>query len=309
MLVQCLRKGIRPERLFIPIPVALVGEKTSTEWEPGMSLYATLKEVDPVPGVMDASIFVGYAWADEPRVHAAITLTGTDRTVMEREGAMLARKYWDVREQFGFGVPAGSIDETIRWALDAPEKPVFISDSGDNPTAGGVGDLPLFLERLLALKVTDAVVASLVDPAAVVACYNAGGGTEIKVSLGGKMDTIHAKPLPVTGRVKFVHQTDDLNDRQAVLDIGGVLVILTQRRRTYHYIVDYQRLGIEPSEHKMVVVKIGYLEPELKQAARRAFLALSDGAVNQDIERLPFKRIGRPMFPLDRDMRWQPGKS
>jgi microcystin degradation protein MlrC len=101
-------------------------------------------------------------------------------------------------------------------------------------------------------------------------------------------------------------QTDDILDRQFVLEIGGVQVIVTQRRRPYHYIADFQRLGIEPREHKIIVVKVGYLVPELKAAAARAFIALSPGAVDQAIERLPFQRIQRPMYPLDKNMAWQP---
>ncbi len=304
MLMTCLREGIRPQMAYIPVPVVLPGEKTSTEWEPGLSLYASLPEIDHIPGVMDASVFVGYVWADEPRAHATIVVTGTDSTVIQREAAKLAQTYWDIRDQFRFGVPDGSIDECIQWALEAPEQPVFISDSGDNPTAGGVGDMPLFLERLLALHVPDAVVASIADAEATEVCYMAGVGAEVTVSLGGKLDHIHGKPLAITGIVKFLHQTDDLNDRQVVLQIGGVQVIVTQRRRPYHYIADFQRLGIEPDDHKIVVVKVGYLVPELKAAARKAFIALSPGAVDQAIARLPFQRIQRPIYPLDRDMDW-----
>ncbi len=62
--------GVRPHTLRLPVPVVLPGEKTSTEWEPGASLYAALPESDAVPGVIDASIFVGYVWADEPRASA-----------------------------------------------------------------------------------------------------------------------------------------------------------------------------------------------------------------------------------------------
>ena len=31
-------------------------------------------------------------------------------------------------------------------------------------------------------------------------------------------------------------------------------------------------------------------------------MALTPGGVDQDLERLPYKRIKRPMFPLDKDM-------
>lgn len=306
LLVRALEEGIRPQMAWVPVPVALPGEKTSTEWEPGMSLYAGLPAVDAVPGVWDASMFVGYAWADEPRAHAAIVVTGTDRVVIEREAKLLAQKYWDKRADFQFGSRAGSIDECIDWALAAPEKSVFISDSGDNPTAGGCNDLPLFVGRLLAKGVTDAVVASIADADAVAACFRAGVGGAVSVSLGGKLDTIHAQPLPVRGVVQFLDSAPDAKQRQAVLNINGVQVILTERRTPFHYIRDFQRLGLEPLDHKIVVIKIGYLEPDLKAAAPLALLALSPGAVDQAIERLPFERIHRPIYPLDPDMTWEP---
>lgn len=306
MLIQCLDEGIRPQMAWIPVPVALPGEKTSTEWEPGLGLYAGLPTVDAVPGVMDASIFVGYVWADEPRAHATIVVTGTDREVIDREARQLAQQYWDIRADFRFGARAGSIDECIDWALAAPEPSVFISDSGDNPTAGGVNDVPIFLERLLAHDVPDAVVASIADAAAVAACFAAGVGAEVAVSLGGKLDHVHAQPLPVVGRVVFLDEADKRGQRQAVLQVDGVQVIITERRTPFHTIADFQRLGIEPLEHKVVVIKIGYLVPDLKAAAPLSLMALSPGAVDQAIERLPFERVQRPIYPLDLDMTWEP---
>ncbi len=306
MLVQCLAQGVRPQMAWVPVPVALPGEKTSTEWEPGQSLYASLPQIDAVPGVMDASIFVGYAWADEPRTHATIVVTGTDRDAIEREAVQLARRYWAQRDQFRFGSQAGSIDECITWALEAPEKSVFISDSGDNPTAGGCGDLPLFLERLLARGVPDAVVASIADAGAVAVCFAAGVGAQVETTLGGRLDTVHAQPLPVRGQVVFLDDAPEMPQRQAVLRVDGVQVILTERRTPFHYIRDFQRLGIEPTDHKIVVVKIGYLEPDLKAAAPLALLALSPGAVDQAIKRLPFRRVVRPLYPLDPEMTWEP---
>jgi microcystin degradation protein MlrC len=279
------------------------GEKTSTEWEPGAGVYASLAESDPIPGVLDASLLVGYVWADEPRASATAIVTGTDRETITREAARIAARYWDARADFNFGARAGSIDECIRWALEAPEACVFISDSGDNPTAGGAGDVPLFLGRLLARNVESAVVASIADVEAVAICQSAGISAEVDLSLGGKLDPHTSKPLPVHGRVLHIEPGENT---EVVVQIGGVKAILTQRRRPYHFIADFQRLGIEPLQHKIVVVKIGYLEPDLKRAAPLALLALSPGAVDQAIERLPFQRIQRPIYPLDKDMSWQP---
>jgi len=91
MLVECLRSRIRPMRAAVFLPIALPGEVTSTELEPGTSLYAALKVSDAVPGILDASILIGYAWADEPRVGATVVITGTDRAAIESETQRLAK--------------------------------------------------------------------------------------------------------------------------------------------------------------------------------------------------------------------------
>jgi microcystin degradation protein MlrC len=51
-----------------------------------------------------------------------------------------------------------------------------------------------------------------------------------------------------------------------------------------------------------VVVKIGYLVPELYDMRGDWIMALTPGGVDQDLERMEFKRINRPMFPFDREM-------
>src|SRR5690606_15701969 len=60
LLVHCLQNNLRPMRAWVQIPVVLPGERTSTEWEPGKSVYASLAKSDTVPGVLDASLWVGY---------------------------------------------------------------------------------------------------------------------------------------------------------------------------------------------------------------------------------------------------------
>src|SRR5699024_11815932 len=98
-----------------------------------------------------ASIWIGYAWADEPRCHASIVATGTDREAVASAAESLAGQLWHVREQFDFVGPPGTLADGVRAALAATEKPCFISDSGDNPGAGGTGDVTWTLTELLAM--------------------------------------------------------------------------------------------------------------------------------------------------------------
>jgi microcystin degradation protein MlrC len=305
LLVQALRTGVRPQIALTPIPVLLAGEHTRTDVEPGATLWASLPAIDRVPGVLHAALFVGFAWVDEARAHAAAVISGVDAQVIRREADKLALAYWNARHQFGFGdTPSGTIDECIAAALAAPEAPVFISDSGDNVTAGAVGDIPLFLERLLAHNVPSAVVA-ICDADAVALCQQAGVGATVETTLGGKLDTFHGRPLPVRGTV--VNLVDDDGDgAQVVLRVENVTVIVTAQRRGFTTVANFTQAGVDPLAHKIVVVKLGYLFPDLIRVAPKALLALSPGASDLDLARLPYRRIQRPMYPVDQDFVWAP---
>jgi microcystin degradation protein MlrC len=307
LLLHCLDNRVRPLRAWVRIPVILPGERTSTLVEPGKSVYASLRESDPVPGVLDASLWVGYVWADEPRSSASVVVTGTDARNIQREATRIARRYWDARHAFDFVAPAGSADWCVEQALEFPGDGVVISDSGDNPTAGGAGDMPYVVERLLAHPrfasgELSAIYASIPAPDAVAACFAAGVGGEAEVSLGGRLDPVHATPISARGTVEALFPNDPVGGNIAVLRSGGVRVIITTRRKPYHYRKDFTDLGLDPVLAKVTAIKIGYLEPELRQMARLALLALTPGAVNQDIPSLTYNRVARPIFPLDPEM-------
>ncbi|MBB3658761.1 microcystin degradation protein MlrC [Rhizobium sp. BK650] len=306
MLVKSLKTGIKPTLLWAPIPVVLPGERTSTVDEPAKSLYAELPGIDALDGVWDASLMVGYVWADEPRATAAAIMTGTDRTVLEREAKRMAKAYWDAREKFVFGCETGSVEECVAKAIASPTGPVVLAESGDNPTGGGVGDRAEVLAELIAKGATGVVFAGIADKAATEACYAAGVGATLHLTIGASLDTKGSKP--VTGRfmVRFLHDTTDATDRQAVVSIGGIDLVLSAKRRPYHNIIDFTRLGLDPHKAKIVVVKSGYLSPELAPIANPSLMALSAGVVDQFVERLPRLRKQHPTYPFDKDFSYAP---
>ena len=102
--------------------------------------------IERSPGIIDAAVWIGYAWADEPRCGAAVVVTGTDDDAILREARGLAEAYWNARTQFAFSTTAGDADWCIETGLASVDRPFFISDSGDNPTAGGAGDVAFMLE-------------------------------------------------------------------------------------------------------------------------------------------------------------------
>jgi microcystin degradation protein MlrC len=283
----------------------LPGERTSTDDEPARTLYAGLPGINAQDGVMDTSLLVGYVWADEPRATASAVLTGTDLPCLKRSAAHLAQAYWDARAAFTFGSRAGSIDECVAWARQAGTRPVILADSGDNPTAGGVGDRPDVLRHVLDRGVREVLVAGIADQPATELCYRHGIGSTLELRIGGTLggDT---QPVGATVEVVYLQPTDAPRERQAVVRSDGVSVVLSARRRPFHYRSDFTDLRLDPEAFHILVVKSGYLSPELAAIANPSLLALSPGTVDQDIERLPRVHVRMPTYPFQREFDWRP---
>jgi microcystin degradation protein MlrC len=305
MLVRCLDEGIRPALVWAPVPVLMPGERSSTEYEPAKRLWGQLPALNAQDGVMDVSLLVGYVWADEARATAAAVVTGTKPPLLHKVAAGLAQQYWDARSEFQFGVPTGTMADVIAKAQSLTTRPVVISDSGDNPTGGGTGDRADALAELLRMKVRDVVLAGIADRPGTEACYQAGVGQTLTLKVGGTLDPQASTPVEVAARVVFLAKTDRLPERQAVIETGGITVVLTARRRPFHEISDFTSLGLDPTAFKIVVVKAGYLVPPIAAIANPNLMALSDGAVNQDIPRLA-NRHRVPTYPWVPDLKWTP---
>lgn len=305
MLVHCLEQHIRPTLVWVPIPVLLPGERTSTRYEPAKRLWAELPGINAEPGVMDASLMVGYVWADEPRATASAILTGTDKKRLEQGAMTMGQHYWDARKEFKFGVFTSGLDECIEKAKAMQTKPVVISDSGDNPTGGGTGDRAEVLAALIRHQVNDALIAGIADAPATEACYRAGTGAVLELKIGGSIDPQGSTPVTVKAKVRNLLATDDVREREAAVEVGGIVVVLTARRRPFHEIKDMTVLGLDPSHFKLLVVKAGYLEPQIAAIANPNLMALTGGSVNQDIEHLASKRRV-PTWPFVPDLEWKP---
>lgn len=305
-LIEHLDAGSpRPVKAWIPVPVLLPGEKTSTRMEPATSIYADVAVVAESPGVLDAAIWVGYAWADEPRNRAVVVVTGPDEAAVSAGAEQLAGQFWVKRKEFGFVAPTATFDVALDRALASTSRPFFISDSGDNPTAGGAGDVTWGLTALLDRpEFTSAdgptvIYASIPGAAGVTAAIDAGVGHSVTITVGAEVDDRHAPPLTITGIVHSIRTGDKDAMTEVVVRVGSVHVIVTGLRKPYHHEHDFLDLELDARAAAIVIVKIGYLEPELFDMSADWLLALTPGGVDQDLARLGHHRIRRPMFPFD----------
>ncbi len=186
--------------------------------------------------------------------------------------------------------------------------PYFISDCGDNPTAGGAGDVTWTLKELLARPEfatssgPSLLYASIPGPELVKAAVAAGPGGHVEAYVGAAVDARFAGPVKLSGTVEAIAYGDQQAEVEVVVRVGSLHIIVSKKRKSYRAKEDYIRLNLEPLKMDIVMVKMGYLEPDLYAMQADWMMALTPGGVDQNLEGLRYKRIQRPMFPFDKQM-------
>lgn len=92
-------KGRPAYKAWVAVPVLVSGEWSSTRVEPAKSLYALVPEVEAMPGVIDAGIWIGYVWGDNPRNQGTVMVYGDDEEQVKAGAKKLAQKFWDVTRE------------------------------------------------------------------------------------------------------------------------------------------------------------------------------------------------------------------
>tara|TARA_B110001469_G_C9447006_1_gene226052 strand:- start:74 stop:673 length:600 start_codon:yes stop_codon:yes gene_type:complete len=180
---------------------------------------------------------------------------------------------------------------------------------GDNPTAGGAGDVTWTLKKLLekeefkSIDGPSLIYASIPGPELIEKALKIGEGKEIEAYVGAQVDNRYSPPILLKGIINKIKIGDLYAETEVVVQVGSINVIVTNKRKPYHKEKDFSDLNLILKKADIVVVKIGYLVPELYEIQKDWVMALTPGGVDQDLIRLGYKNIKRPMFPLDKDMK------
>lgn len=315
-LVRALRSGTRPSVAWVRIPSLLPGERTSTFVEPGNTVFGRVETAIRDYGVDDAGLWVGFAWADEPRNAAAAIAFGPDADKARACAEELAKAYWDARKDFAIvSDHYGSWGEALDFLMAGAATPVFISDSGDNITAGSTGDITFALAETFARQDVIAsgkkiLFTGLCDPAAVDAAIAAGVGTSREISIGARVDDRYSPSVTREWLIEsLVSGLPEEGIVGAVLRLGTISVIVQRSRQRFITRDDptVTQSGlpglalVDVSPYDAVVVKNGYHFPSQIKASGSAFMAITPGGTDLDFGRLVYKRRAVPLFPFEDD--------
>ena len=315
VLEGLLAGRLRPATAVRNLPCLLAPQATDTSDLPLRAVHDKVRAMKADNRVIAISIFGGFAYADTPWTGASVFVHTNDAPDLARElAAELEETLMDHRSAAEFkGLPP---NEAVREALETPDGLVILVDSADNIGGGTPGDGTEALQAMLAADVQEGTVV-IADPEAVQACRQAGVGSNVTTSIGGRTDEFHGSPITVTGTVRalsdglipceqkqnhfaaFYGDTLDMGD-SAWLRSGGVNIVLNSRKTPPFDLAQLRGMGIVPEEQKMIAVKAAV-------AYRAAYLPIASRIIEMDtaglctanLHRFDYRHVPRPIFPLD----------
>jgi microcystin degradation protein MlrC len=314
LLKTALESGKKLTMASRKIPFLIAGEQSETQAEPMRSLIDACVAAEKEEGVLAASILLGFPWADYRDAYVTtLVVTLSDREKANRLAVDLAREFWRKRGEFSFRSEHYDSSTALAKALQAVQQrglaPVFVSDSGDNPTAGAAGDATELFEHVLASASaidklpTPLLYSGFFDAEAASKSLEAGEGATLDLKVGGRWDKVNGKRIPLTVKVlKTVKDFGPYHSSLALLQYRNIRLVVTSKHIGFGDEELLPALGVNAQEYCLVVVKLGYLEDCFRSIAALAILALSKGCSNEVLESIPYRSLPRPIYPLDKTM-------
>lgn len=317
ILIRAMRGEARPTMAIARPGIMLPSIFTATSLRPLADLIAKAREWEKRDGVLDVSLFCGFAYADVPDCGMSIVavtdgdpdLAGRISDELSAEADRLRHRLF--RRELVHDV-SGGLDRAMALAAEpAPpggKKPVVLLEHADR-----MNDSTYTLREMLARGMGKAMVPYMWDPATAEACVAAGEGATVSLSLGGKSSPKAGDPLEVTGKVLYAGhktyritgplRTGMLNDlgATALVDLGGILVSIVS--------VQYSAIDRDPfDQFGLRVEDFDYVLLRSKTHFRHVWEPLSREIVivdtpdwgPADLPSLPYRHIPAGVFPVTR---------
>lgn len=314
LLLELLEHRRRITPVYRKLPMILGGEQSVSTDEPVRSINHFLNELEKDPRILSASWHVGYIRHDTETAGCGIVVipySDEFRSYAEEKADEVADYVWMRRHEFHYTGVTAVPDKALEMVLESTGKPAFLNDSGDNVTSGALGANTAILRQVLGLsdfRGKRFLFASIHDKEAYAFLASKPTGTSVTISLGAGYDAL-SEPVELETVIRHIGRQRGTKIFGEEGDFGGCVTISVAGVPvdiivcdTNHPFVERQQVlaaGTDWMDYDIVVVKTGYAFPEPLEQGEICVMSLTEGATLQDTARLPFRRIMRPMFPID----------
>ena len=279
-----------------------------TTSEPMRGFVDSMVAMEGHDGVLNVSLCHGFAPADVPDAcAAAIAICDAQAGKSAALADKLASELFTMRE--AIAPPFRTLEAALDEAQTADKYPVIIADTTDNPGGGAPGDSTFVVRAMKDRGMRYVAVAMLWDPQAAIMASRAGVGAKLPLRLGGKMGTTSGSPLDVAAEVRCV-RTDATQMAQgmrcplglaALVTFDGIDVVINSIRQQTFTPECFTAFGIDPLGKRYLVVKSQqHFHEHFAALAGTIIYARAPGTVDLQLTSVPFSRVGRPAWPLER---------
>ncbi len=301
---------LRPTLAYAQLPLLTMPPRQYTRQEPMRSVLELAWEIERDPAVANVTVSVGFPYSDIRDAGVSVCVTTNDNMELARRGAQrVAAALWEARDDFE--VELTPVSDVIDYVESQATGLVVLADGSDNPGGGGPADGTVILQELVARDVQGATVAVVVDPESVKAAAAAGVGATVELEVGGKTDDLHGAPLPLRGYVRLVSDgrfelrgpmgkgsTADYG-LVVVFVVGGVEVLLTERRLQPYDAELLRSVGIEPSRRRLIALKSAvHFKQTYEAIAERIFDADTPGVHRPTFDAYTYRNLRPGVYPL-----------
>ena len=319
ILVDHLQRGVMPTMSWGNNPMLPHIMRQGTDDMPNRALQERAMEMER-DGALAVSLFTGFPHADISQAGLSVVVaTDNDPDLAGKLRDELLDQAWADRTDFVYRLEPLEVSVSRAKELgSAPssEGPVLILDHYDNTASGGTMDTTDVLAEVLRQGIEDVAFCGIFDPDAVERLCSAGVGSEVTVTLGGRlaMPALRRenRPIEISGRVKCVtdgrFKTSIAMGRglmtemgkTAVLSVGSVDIMVISR---HFEPVDpgcFRSVGIEPTERRFLMLKSRiHYRVGFRDLAREVVECAGLGVCTSDYSEITFKNVRRPIYPLD----------
>lgn len=312
-MLYLMEKGDYTTPQYVRIPFSWGGEKALGDEWPLNHIFELLNELEKKEEIAIATTNLGMAWCDAKALAASVMITPKESKYTDfamEEARKLADYIYSLRDDFEFSQLPLYPRDAVRYALSYEfGSPVYVSDSGDNTTGGAVGDHTVMLREFLKARNyygKKVLVTAIWDEDAVDACMKHEEGDELTVKVGKDYDE-NTRAVIVHGKLKkkgnltgYMGCETDVVGRCVTIETEHVDFCIIDHPGSFISLAHFGEIGagLNMDDYQVIVVKQGYLFPQLRGLAKLSILALTPGATHQIIENLEYRKIVPPVYPL-----------
>ncbi|SOY66829.1 M81 family metallopeptidase [Cupriavidus taiwanensis] len=327
LLLDMVTGRVRPVMAWRRPPLITHTLRSRTD-EGAMQRAVALAREAERDGMLAVSVLAGFGLADiAAPCLSVIVVSDGDPARADEVASRIAAQAWAERDGFAYHAEplASSIARAAQLADSsdgAASGPVLLLDHGDNCMSGGTCDNMAVLHEALAQGLTGIAVGPVCDPEAVAALVDAGVGASITLPVGDKVALpqleIYPESRPLTGKVAAISDGEYTitgptytgqrirMGRTALLDIGAAQVIVTETPQEHWDLGIFTHIGIDPHRARFLLLKSRmYCRPVFVPIARAVVECDGEGVTSSRYERFPFRKVSRPVYPLDDVAVWQ----